>query len=105
MQSSVKPLTKHRTAPPAGSRHRRPIERAIAIAFAMDTLDTVYSTNMWHQEPGNILASYLVGEEVWAKEIERMKLEKQKASENGGQEITSKVEEDEGCMSKMCKIL
>ena len=29
MQSSVKPLTKHpRPVPPAGSRHRRPVERA-----------------------------------------------------------------------------
>ena len=29
IQSSVKPLTKHlETAPPTGSRHRRPIERA-----------------------------------------------------------------------------
>ena len=51
---------------------------------------------MWHQEPGSILASYLVGEEEWTKEIERMKLEGQEASENGVQEITSELEEDEG---------
>ena len=41
-------------------------------------------------DQASILASYLVGEEIWAKEIERMKLERQKASEKGVQEITSK---------------
>ena len=90
--------------PPAGTRHRRPIERAIA-KLTMDTLGIALGTGMWHQEPGSILASYLVGEEGWTKEIEKMKLEKQKASENGGQEITSRVEEDGDWMSKMCKIL
>ena len=44
---------------------------------------------MWHQEPGDILASYLVGEEEWAKEIEKMRLERQ----------------EKGQMSKMCIIL
>ena len=79
-----------KTAPPAGSRHQRCFERARA-KLATDTLDTVYGTKMWQQEPGSILASYLFGEEV-----ERMKLE--------GQEVPE-VEEDEGQMSKMCKIL
>ena len=46
--------------------------------------------------PGSILASYLVGEEVWAKEIERGKLERQKAS---------KMKKNEGRMSTMCRIL
>ena len=52
--------------PPAGSRHLRPIERAIAKR-AMDTLDAVYSTNMWHQEPGIIIEEYLVGEKEKTK--------------------------------------
>ena len=48
-----------KTAPPAGSRHQRYFERAIA-KLAMDTLDTVYSTNMWHQEPGSIIEEYIL---------------------------------------------
>ena len=64
-----------KTAPPAGSRHQRYFERARA-KLATNTLDTVYGTKMWQQEPGSILASYLVGEEMWAKEIGRMKLGK-----------------------------
>ena len=71
----------------------------------MDALDTVDNTNIWHQEPGDILASYLVGEEIWVKEIEKMKFGEQEISESGGQEITSKVEEDESQLSKMCRIL
>ena len=47
------------STPPAGSRHRRSIERAIA-KLAMDTLDAVYSTNMWHQEPGSIIEEYIL---------------------------------------------
>ena len=54
------------STPPAGSRHRRPIERAIA-KLAMDTLDIVYSTNMWHQEPGSIIEEYLLGEKEKTK--------------------------------------
>ena len=92
------------TVPPAGSRHRRPIERAIA-ELAMDTLNTVLVPMMWHQEPGSILASYLVGEKIWAKEIERMKLERQEASEDDFQEIISELEEDEDQMPTMCRIL
>ena len=95
MKSSVKPCEALKSAPSAGSRNRLWIEKAIA-KLAMDTLGTVYSTNMWHQEPGHILASYLVDEKVGAKETEKMKFEGQEVSENGGQEITSKVEEDEG---------
>ena len=36
----------------------------------MDTLDTVYSTNMWHQEPGNIIKEYLLSEKEKTKEGE-----------------------------------
>jgi hypothetical protein len=34
---------------------------------------------VWQQEPGSIIAFYLVGEEEWAKEAARMKLEKREA--------------------------
>ena len=53
-------------APSAGSRHRRYFEKAIA-KLAVDTLDIVYSTNMWHQEPGIIIEEYLVGEKEKTK--------------------------------------
>ena len=86
--------------PPAGTRIIS-IEKAQRVLAVLAPITSAFD----EYGPGNILASYLVGEKVWAKEIEKMKLEKQKASENGGQEITSKVEEDECCMSKMCKIL
>ena len=36
----------------------------------MDTLDTVYSTNMWHQEPGSIIEEYLLGEKEKTKKGE-----------------------------------
>ena len=74
-----------KVAPPAGSRHLCPIERA---KFAIDTLGTVYdTTDVWQQDPGKILASYLVGEEEWTKEIERMKMGKsQRALQEGKQE-------------------
>ena len=67
--------TAPKPVPPAGTRHRRPIERAIA-KLAMDTLDTVYGTNMWHQEPGSIIEEYLLGEK-----------EKAKGGESEGQEV------------------
>ena len=72
------------TAPPAGSRYRRPIERA-RTCFSSACLDHSIASDEYG--PGSILASYLVEEEIWAKEIERMKLERQKASERGVQEI------------------
>ena len=55
--------------------------------------------------PGSIIASYLVDEEIWTKEIERMKLERQEASEEDFYEIIAELEEDENQVSTMCKIL
>ena len=86
---------------PTGSRHLRPIERArhaLAVLAPITGASDEYG-------PGSILASYLVDEEIWAREIERMKHERQETSENNSQEMTSEVEEDEGQVSTMCRIL
>ena len=50
------------TAPPEGSRHNRPVERR-RIKLVINTLNDVMTTGIWVQEPGTIIASYLVGEE------------------------------------------
>ena len=77
--------------PPAGSRHRRPFEKAIA-KLAMHALGTALETGMWHQEPGDILASYLVGEEEWAKETGKLEKQKQEAAGETSRGIATEQE-------------
>ena len=89
------------SVPPAGSRHLRPIERAQRVLVVLAPITNASDK----YGPGNIIKDYLVDEEIWAKEIEMMKIERQKASEESVQETTSKMEADEGRMSTMCRIL
>ena len=59
------------TAPHTGSRHHHPIEGDKQGAkLATNTLDAALGTEKGHQEPSNIIASHLVGEEEWTKERE-----------------------------------
>ena len=56
-----------KAALPAGSRHLRPIERAqhaLAVFASIIKASDEYG-------PGSILASYLVGEEIWARKSRR----------------------------------
>ena len=79
------------STPPTGSRHQRHFERAIA-KLAMDTLDTALETGMWHQEPGKIIASYLVGEEEWTEETRKLEKQKQEAAGETSQGIATEQE-------------
>ena len=47
---------------------------------------------MWHQEPGDILASYLVGEEEWAKETGKLEKQKQEAAGETSRGIATEQE-------------
>ena len=44
--------------------------------LVMKILNDVMNTGVWMQEPGNAIATYLVGEQEWAGEMERMKAKK-----------------------------
>jgi hypothetical protein len=52
-----------KTAPLAGTRHRRFFERIKGTKLVIVTLSDVMITGVWVQEPGSIIASYLLGEE------------------------------------------
>ena len=58
----------------------------------MDTLGTDLETEMWHQGPGDILASYLVGEEEWAKETGKLEKQKQEAAGETSRGIATEQE-------------
>ena len=60
-----------KTAPPAGTRHLRFFGRA---KLAIKTLNDVMNTGVWMQEPGSIIASYLLGEQEGTKEMERIEI-------------------------------
>ena len=64
-------------AEPAGSRHARFFGRP---RLTIETLDDVMTTGVWKQEPGSIIASYLVGEQEWDKEMERMRSRQEDAA-------------------------
>ena len=56
-----------KTVRPTGSRHLRPIERVRHVLTALASITGASD----ECGPGSILASYLVGEEIWTKEIEK----------------------------------
>ena len=62
-----------KTARPAGTRRRRFFER---VKLAADVLHEVTSSAAWYQEPGGIIASYLVGEKEWEGEMARIRSQK-----------------------------
>ena len=62
------------TPAPSRTRHDRFFGRAKLV---INTLDKVMKTGVWSQEPGKIIAVYLVGEQEWREERERMEPKKQ----------------------------
>ena len=83
-----------KTAPPARSRHLRPIERAQRVLEVLAPITSASDP----RGSGSILASYIVDEEIWAKEIERMKMEEksQGALQEGKQEQLEVIQVQEG---------
>ena len=80
--------------PPAGSRHRRLIEMAQCVLEVLAPITSASDP----RGSGSIIASYIIDEEIWAKEIERMKMEEksQGALQEGKQEQSEVVQVQEG---------
>ena len=82
------------TAAPPGTRRSCFFGR---VNLAIDTLNDTMKTGVWNHEPGNIIASYLVGEREWRKEMERMKAQ-------GSRRMTmDEPEERPQCQQQMSK--
>jgi hypothetical protein len=74
-----------KTAQPAGSRHARFFGK---VKIAIITLNDLMSTGAWTQEPGSIIASYLLGDGEGTKVMKEMRQESTK------QESVSSSEQD-----------
>ena len=59
-----------KTAPLAGTRHLRFFGR---VKIAITTLNNIMDTGVWMQEPGSIIASYLLAEQEGTNVMEKVK--------------------------------
>lgn len=79
-------------APPAGTRHRRSLEKT---KLAINTLTKYVETGAWVQQPGSIIASYLHGEPEGGDVVEKIRQENI-ASSQTGQGVGTKEQQKKG---------
>ena len=82
-----------KTAPPAGTRHDRFFGR---VKLAITTLNDVMDTGVWMQEPGSIIASYLLGEQEGTNVMEKLKAMPEDVASYGIKQEEEQVEGEKG---------
>ena len=81
------------SAPPVGTRYLRFFGRA---KIAITTLNDVMDTGVWMQEPGSIIASYLLGEQEETNVMEKLKAMPEDVASYGIKQEEEQVEGEKG---------
>ena len=82
-----------KTAPPAGTRHLRLFGR---VKIAITTLNDVMDTGVWMQEPGSIIASYLLAEQEGTNVMEKVKTMPEDVASYGIRQEQEQIEGEKG---------
>ena len=82
-----------KTAPLAGTRHLRFFGK---VKIAITTLNNIMDTGVWMQEPGSIIASYLLGEQEETNVMEKLKAMSEDVASYGIKQEEEQVEGEKG---------